>query len=138
VFLHDTMLSFTLNEEQSRAFAIAARHLHHHENEQLLMYLGGMGGTGKSRVVHAVIGFLEGRGESYRFIVLGPTGSSAALVGGSTYHSVLGFCPGQESSNRRSSTLEKIRGRLLRVDLIFIDEVSMISCLDLLRIHKQL
>ncbi|KAH9852842.1 hypothetical protein C2E23DRAFT_698242, partial [Lenzites betulinus] len=105
---------------------------------QLLMYLGGMGGTGKSRVLQAVMNFLDNRGESYRFIVLGPTGSSAALVGGSTYHSVLGFSPTNEGFAVLATMLEKIRGRLSRVDMIFIDEVSMISCVDLLRIHKQL
>lgn len=136
--LHDTIASFTLNEEQTRAFSMAARYLHHHETSQLLMYLGGMGGTGKSRVLLAIMSFLDNRSESHRFIVLGPTGSSAALVGGSTYHSVLGFSPNAQPEKALSTALEKIRGRLVRVDLVFLDEVSMISCSDLLKIHKQL
>ena len=79
------------------------------------------------------MGFLTSRDESNRFIVLGPTGSSAALIGGSTYHSVLGF--GFEKDGKLSKkALEKIRDRFRTVDLIFIDEVSMISCVDLERI----
>jgi hypothetical protein len=55
------------------------------------MYLGGMGGTGKSQVIKAVVAFFEERNESHRFIILAPTGSAAALLNGSTYHSALGL-----------------------------------------------
>ncbi|TFK24314.1 hypothetical protein FA15DRAFT_680755 [Coprinopsis marcescibilis] len=50
-----------------------------------------MGGTGKSRVIQALINFFNARKESHRFIVLAPTGTAAALLNGSTYHSVLGI-----------------------------------------------
>ena len=50
-----------------------------------------MGGTGKSQVIRALMDFLKTRNESHRFVVLGPTGTSAALLGGSTYHSFLGI-----------------------------------------------
>ncbi|KAH9884312.1 P-loop containing nucleoside triphosphate hydrolase protein, partial [Cubamyces lactineus] len=131
--LHSTIEYFTLNVEQTRAFVLVAKHLHHHDPDPLHMYLGGMGGTGKTRVIQSVMEFLIAREEGYRFLVLGPTGTSASQLGGSTYHSVLGF--GFESDGSFSqSTLEAIRGRLKGVDLIFIDEVSMISCEELLRI----
>lgn len=55
------------------------------------MYLGGMGGTGKSRVIQALMKFFEMRNESHRIIVVAPTGNAAALIGGHTYHSVLGI-----------------------------------------------
>ncbi|KAF6751219.1 hypothetical protein DFP72DRAFT_787883, partial [Ephemerocybe angulata] len=41
------------NEEQMRAFLIVATHIIR-GGRQLLMYIGGMGGTGKSHVIHAV------------------------------------------------------------------------------------
>ncbi|KAI0354569.1 hypothetical protein OH77DRAFT_1405008, partial [Trametes cingulata] len=135
--LHSTIETFTLNQEQTRAFVIAARHLHHREGAALRMYLGGMGGTGKSRVLKAIMGFLVSRDEGHRFIVLGPTGTSAALVGGSTYHSVLSFGFDKEGKLTQTS-LEKIRERFALIDLIFIDEVSMISCIDLERICNAL
>ncbi len=135
--IHSTIETYSLNEEQARAFCIAARHLHHPEREPLRMHLSGMGGTGKSRVLLAIMGFLVARGESHRFLVLGPTGTSAALIGGSTYHSVLFF--GFEKDGLPSrATLEKIRERFQDVDLIFIDEISMISCTDLDRICSTL
>ncbi len=108
LLLHATIATFTLNTEQTRAFLLAAHHLHHHEPEQLLMHLGGMAGTGKSRVLQVLMTFLDNCGESYRFIVLGPTGSSAALVGGSTYHSVLGFSVGNDSGFAFTTSLEKV------------------------------
>jgi PIF1-like helicase len=55
------------------------------------MYLGGTGGTGKSQVIKALISFFEKHNESHRIMILAPTGSAAALLNGSTYHSVLGI-----------------------------------------------
>ncbi|KAF6745772.1 hypothetical protein DFP72DRAFT_780197, partial [Ephemerocybe angulata] len=82
---------FKLNEGQEKAFRIVANHSCCIVSEQLLMHLGGMGGTGKSTVIRALCKFFEERKESYRFVLLGPTGTSAALIGGSTYHSFLGI-----------------------------------------------
>ncbi|KDR64972.1 hypothetical protein GALMADRAFT_37733, partial [Galerina marginata CBS 339.88] len=69
--------------------------------EQLKMYLGGMGGTGKSQVIKALIKFFKKKNESHRIVVLGPTGTSAALINGSTYHSFLGI-------NAAGNTVNKI------------------------------
>ena len=46
------------------------------------MYLGGMGGTGKSQVLKALSYFFETRNESHQFTIFAPTGSAAALLGG--------------------------------------------------------
>jgi hypothetical protein len=55
------------------------------------MYLGGMGGTGKTQVIKALSSFFESRKEAHRFIIIAPTGTAAALLGGSTYHSMFGI-----------------------------------------------
>ncbi|OBZ71253.1 hypothetical protein A0H81_08557 [Grifola frondosa] len=137
--LHNVVEHFQLNVEQLRAFELAAMHLIHTRRDPLRMYLGGMGGTGKSRVLSSLMYFLISRGEEYRFAVLGPTGGSAALINGSTYHSMLGFGPHNAEGDTVSiSCLSKVRGRFLRVELIFIDEVSMISCSDIYHISSQL
>ena len=54
------------------------------------MYLGGMGGTGKSQVIRALISMFDKKQESHQFVILAPTGTAAALLNGSTYHSMLG------------------------------------------------
>ena len=82
---------FHLNREQERAFCIVANHICHRSSEQLKMYIGGMAGTGKSQVLKAVIRLFELRNECHRFVVVAPTGSAAALLGGSTYHSMFGI-----------------------------------------------
>ncbi|KAJ7801806.1 hypothetical protein B0H14DRAFT_2386111 [Mycena olivaceomarginata] len=85
---NDISVRWKLNVEQARAFRIVADHASHRQRQPLRMYLGGMGGTGKSAVFKAIIQFFKERKEEYRFLVLGPTGSTAALLNGSTYHSV--------------------------------------------------
>jgi hypothetical protein len=66
--------------------------------------------------------------------VVAPTGSAAALLNGSTYHSVLGINDGEFVS---ANSLAQIRARLDGVDYIFLDEVSMISCRDMYKISAQ-
>jgi len=46
---------FHLNKEQERAFRIISNHAVSSKGEQLKMYIGGMGGTGKSQVIKAVL-----------------------------------------------------------------------------------
>ena len=62
------------------------------------MYIGGMGGTGKSQVLKALKCFFELRKESHRFVVVAPTGNAAALLAGSTYHYLFGINDRDSSS----------------------------------------
>ncbi|KAJ7131534.1 hypothetical protein C8R43DRAFT_832797, partial [Mycena crocata] len=131
--------TWSLNTEQKRAFVIVADHSVSHQGTPLRMYLGGMGGTGKSVVLKAIIDFFTRRKEAYRFLVLGPTGSTAALLNGSTYHSVFRIARESKSKNRddidgvpnESASLAAVNERLQGVDYIFLDEISMVSCNDL-------
>src|SRR5262249_2538741 len=86
------------NAEQDQAFRVIANHVTSGFSNQLLMYLGGMGGTGKSQIIKALTHFFERRKESVKMLVCAPTGSAAALINGSTYHSVLGFGGTNEDS----------------------------------------
>jgi hypothetical protein len=98
-----------------------------------------MGGTGKSQVIKSLIYFFEKNNEAHRIMILAPTGSAAALLNGSTYHSVLGVgTDNQRRSRNKQSTLAQVRTRLQGVDYIFIDEISMIACHELYKISAQL
>jgi hypothetical protein len=101
------------------------------------MYLAGMGGTGKSTVLKALTDFFINRGESHRMIVVAPTGTAAALLGGSTYHSVFGINSKTESEYN-SISIEQVCSRLDGVDYVFLDEVSMLSCIDMYKISEKL
>ena len=48
-----------MNNEQVRVFRIIANHAQSKGSPQLKMYIGGMGGTGKSRVIKALVSFFE-------------------------------------------------------------------------------
>ncbi|KAH7918710.1 hypothetical protein BV22DRAFT_1024132, partial [Leucogyrophana mollusca] len=133
--IQQTSDNFSLNAEQDRAFRIVANHATMSTPSQLKMHLGGMAGTGKSQVIKALTHFFAMRNESHRMIALAPTGSAAALLGGYTYHSVLGIRDGGAST---SAAIARIRARLEGVDYIFIDEVSMLSCHDLYNVCSQL
>src|SRR6266536_2419017 len=136
--LDQTVMTFNLNTEQERAFRIVANHVVSPGSEQLKMYLGGMGGTGKSQVIKALIQLFRERNESHRFVVLAPTGTAAALLGGSTYHSFLGIRASDSGIWNKELPIVQVTGRLDGVDYIFLDEVSMLGCLDMYRVSSQL
>ena len=127
-----TTKDFSLNKEQERAFRIIANHAISRNPEQLRMYLGGMGGTGKSQVIKALSHFFAGRNESHRFITVAPTGTAAALLGGSTYHSMFGI------NERNVRKIGHIKAKLEGTEYVFLDEVSMLSARDMYRINAQL
>ena len=55
----DSVSDFILNTDQERAFCIIANHASTEKPEQLLMYIDGMAGTGKSQVIKAQTAFFE-------------------------------------------------------------------------------
>ena len=128
-----TAKDYSLNKAQERAFRIIANHAISDNPEQLCMYLGGMGGTGKTQVIKALTHFFTKQKEAHRFIVVAPTGTAAALLGGSTYHSMFGI-------NDRNATCKigQVKARLEGAQYVFLDEVSMLSARDLYRINLQL
>ncbi|TFY61610.1 hypothetical protein EVG20_g6989 [Dentipellis fragilis] len=135
---------FTLNAEQERAFRIIANHSVAEVKDQLQMHIGGMGGTGKSQVIKALIAFFEARGKSYAFLIMAPTGAAASLISGSTYHSILGFRSngsGQKGGSavlENQGTLQNIREKIQHVEYVFLDEISMVDCKSLYNISSQM
>ncbi|KAF8230979.1 hypothetical protein L208DRAFT_1071206, partial [Tricholoma matsutake] len=95
---------------------------------QLKMYLGGMGGTGKSQVIKALISLFEKRNESHRIMILAPTGSAAALLNDGDMVRI----------RNEHTAIAQVKARLDGVDYIFLDEVSMVACHDLYKISAQL
>ncbi|KAF4617978.1 hypothetical protein D9613_013011 [Agrocybe pediades] len=139
---NDIVGKYGLNTEQERAFRIIANHACSPSPEQLKMYLGGMGGTGKTQVIKAVLEMFKQKNESHRFIVVAPTGTAAALLNGSTYHSAFGIhIKGNNDAGMGrsgSDLINDLRVKLAGVEYVFIDEVSMISCHELYAISARL
>ena len=123
------VLKFGLKKEQERAFWIVANHSVSAHKDQLNMYLGGMGGTGKSQVLAALSDFFALQKEAHQFVIVAPTGSAAALLGGSTYHSMFGI-----NDFNSKSQLSQVKANLAGIEYV----LSMLSARDLYHISNQL
>ena len=107
-------------------------------NNQLLFFLSGQGGTGKSelvrilrdaaKVIYGVNGPME------PMISLTPTGSSAFSIGGYTWHNVLGGPLPARKRNLPDKRLQSLAQKLKGTMVINIDEVSMLGCCHFLDI----
>lgn len=127
----------SLNYEQERAFYKVTTHSTVPKGTPLKMYTGGMGGTGKTHVLQALIKYFHALNESHRLTVVALTGTAAALIGGSTYHYMFGIYDSR-SGNISNKLLGEVKSHLQGVDYIFFDEVSMLSCADMYKISARL
>jgi hypothetical protein len=80
------------------------------------MFLGGEGGTGKSRIVEGVQTLCESWGRPHGLIKTALTGKAATIIGGRT---LAGFLLQIQK--------KRVSDELATLDLIIIDEVSMMK-----------
>lgn len=139
--------AFKLNMWQHVIFEMAARHLlyeysrdidsalnepifpHGHIRQpyqikpQLVAYLGGEAGTGKSVVIHALLAFAKKWGRAGSVETMAFTGVAAINVNGKTMHSARNLKLNGLAQNA-SPTLD-MKARYRCVFLVVIDEISM-------------
>ncbi|KAI0059801.1 hypothetical protein BV25DRAFT_1808423, partial [Artomyces pyxidatus] len=80
------------NEEQERALRMMAEHHMSRDSSQLLMYIAGVGGTGKSHVIKTIAEYFRRVDAASQLFVSAPTGIAAVLIEGYTIHA-LTFLP---------------------------------------------
>ncbi|KAF8439784.1 hypothetical protein L210DRAFT_867437, partial [Boletus edulis BED1] len=80
------------NKEQSRAFRIVAEHFAFGSLDQMLMLITGIGGSGKSHVIRAIVALFKECGCPENLLLSAPTGCAAVLIDGYTIHA-LTFLP---------------------------------------------
>ena len=111
------------------------------------MFVSGVGGTGKSfliKTVRALVSKLwEEETRSTLCAVTAPTGLAAFNVGGVTIHRLLQLPIEHEGRGAgywklAKETLKIMRTSLSKLKLLIIDEVSMVSSLNLAYIHLRL
>jgi len=89
------------------------------------IFLTGKAGTGKSFIVKEAIKMLQGKGK--QVIALAPTGIAANNISGQTIHSFFSIPPFGVLTYDDCNFLKQEKRRLLmKVDVIFIDEISML------------
>lgn len=137
VSIEEIACTWTLNTEQVRAFEIIARHSTEKKVKPLHMYLGGSGGTGKSRVIQALTDFFGHKNQSRRLRLAAFTGMAAKNIGGTTLHTALHMSPNKKKSDLNHNHKELV-AMWNGVDYLFIDEVSTIGCRLLVDIHDAL
>ncbi|KAJ8473524.1 hypothetical protein ONZ51_g7821 [Trametes cubensis] len=124
-------MGLNANPEQERAFRIIAEHVLSND-DQLLMYIAGVGGTGKTHVVKAIVKFFEGLGRANEILIGAPTGAAALNINGYTVHSLILL------NNRSKDSLSTLRRMWSSVRYFIIDEISMIGAKFLAQISRRL
>jgi ATP-dependent DNA helicase PIF1 len=124
--------SLDTNQEQSRAFRIAAEHFAFNLMKQMLLFITRIGGSGKSHIIKAIVALFKRCGCPENLLLSAPTGSAAVLIDGYTIHA-LTFLPGGETS-RKASDLQDIWGK---VHYLILD-VSMVSAELLCQISERI
>ena len=128
---------WSLNAKQKIAYHLIVNQCIHPTSEPLSMIITGAAGTGKSRIIRAAQDFFTCRNEGQRFRLASFTGIVAQNIEGVTLHSALALSA--FSGERLASTTRNTLIRMWQnVDILFIDEYSMIGCRFLYKIHLAL
>ena len=95
------------------------------ETKQRLAYVGGEGGTGKSRVISSVKLLVEKMGKRRILQLTGASGAAADNIDRSTIHSALGLSVKSKKPGKHN--LMRLRKVWKKKEILIIDEISMIS-----------
>jgi hypothetical protein len=156
--MDDICDKYTLNEAQNRAFTLFVNKLKivlfnaqvnqdtSGDTDNRGMYLGGPGGTGKSRVIEAIVTLFERAGCREKLLITATTGCAANLIGGSTIDSVCGLgrrkkgkSKGMDDANVDDESIEMaVDNSWMNYTFLILDEVSMLGCSKLVNISTAL
>lgn len=112
------------NAEQLKAFRLIARSVLAHTGEQLLMHVSGVGGTGKSHLIKAIVKLHERTGKRHELLLGAPTGIAAVLINGQTLHSLIMATP---SNTKHTSDVNSLVQVWRYIKTLIIDETSMVG-----------
>lgn len=129
-------------EEYNFIIDFANNNLYDENHDQMTdigaIFLTGKAGTGKSTAIKYVKHMIKNS------VVIAPTTIAAMNVKGSTIHSFFGFVPGVMDPSEIDTVNQKIVPVLHALDLLIVDEISMVSsamvdCMDVaLRLAKNI
>ncbi|KAM4067929.1 PIF1-like helicase [Hirsutella rhossiliensis] len=120
---------------------------------QLRQFVGGEGGTGKSRIIEALVELFSKKSLSNRLLITATSGTAAARINGITIHSACGFTKDQGAGGANmvkdldGVRLPKQAERFIHgqsrmdwqeKDMLVIDEVSMLGARTLHAVNERL
>lgn len=109
-----------LTSEQARVLQLV--------QERHSVFLTGGGGVGKSFLIHTAVD--QARAAGKRVAVTASTGAAADVIGGTTLHALLGLGLAKDPVDKlvvAALRSHKITKKWQRLDLLIVDEVSMID-----------
>jgi hypothetical protein len=135
---------WALNKLQSMALLLPAAfldkqgtRLQDSEAKQHFQYVGGEGGTGKSRTIHAIKDMFRLKDVVHTLLLTGASGNAAALIGGVTLHSALNIAfHGRTGVIKNVSEEEKLRWK--EKVMLIVDEISQVGGLTLASVDGRL
>jgi hypothetical protein len=111
--------------------------LQEEDGKQHFQYVGGEGGTGKSRVIHAIKDMFRLKGGLHTLLLTGASGNAAALIGGVTLHSAANIpFEGRAATTKIVSEEEKVRWK--NMTMLIVDEISQVGGLTLAAVDSRL
>jgi PIF1-like helicase len=137
----------TLTAGQRSAFDKAIKHISGDDPTQLIMFISGEGGTGKSYLIALImeytrLKFGKQRGIYGAAVAMAPTGCAANVIKGFTWQSCYSKSRLNSSNDDKVSqtTAKKIGAKFHGIKLAVLDEISMVKLEDLAYMsnrHKQ-
>ncbi|KAF5131318.1 ATP-dependent DNA helicase PIF1 [Metarhizium anisopliae] len=148
----------TLNKRQAIALLIVCRQLdlircsEKDKTGQLCQFIGGEGGTGKSRVIQALVELFKSKEQPNRVLITATSGTAAARIDGITIHSACGFSKDVATAAHMAKNVDGVRlpkqaerfvdgqSRMdwQDKDVLVIDEVSMLGARTLHAVNEKL
>ncbi|KAI3644906.1 hypothetical protein MP228_011070 [Amoeboaphelidium protococcarum] len=95
---------------------------------QLLAFVTGQGGVGKSFIIDALKELARQMGLSDQFCYCAPTGVAAFHIRGQTLHSIIGKSRDKKMPALTIEYIKKMKAKLGGYKYYIIDEVSMLDC----------
>jgi hypothetical protein len=124
-FLIRCMEHLPLNACQEKAFRYIGSHIMLHDSEKLIFYVGGEGGTGKSRIINAITMLMEITGHITKLKKMALTGTAAYNIGGRTVHSSLKKSPNKKTA-KSVAAMDALRKVWQNVTVTIVDEISFL------------
>ena len=134
-----------LTQQQLKAYNIAVEYISGEKNSQMLMFVTGEGGTGKSFLISLIMEYTQichgkQKGLYGSALAIAPTGAAASVISGYTWQSVYGKGRIKKKSkvcNMSKECAQAVGSKISGVKLIVLDEISMINLQTLNEISER-